>query len=537
MSHHGWVPVIDRSTLTPSALKSPFGRLFPTSHHTYHTHAIAMLAGALGPMQNNSPGPDARKNPTGFTFLGQFIDHDLTEFRVIGDLLQLIHQNPTIQQRQVVFEDSALLGQEATTTNGRTGKFDLDSVYGLLGVAQPDLYDPDGMFILHNNVDIKRDVQFNNQRLIADPRNDENKIVVQVHILFELLHNKIHGLTPGSTAQKGPGGTLFIATKKKVKEIYQNIVLHDYLPRLVPKKRLVAVAKKLKAGKAFYQDMNRRCLEEWTRRSLNQDDLSVAMPVEFSHAVFRLGHTQLRNGYLLNSRPRVSDPNLPNAFPLFAAGVGGADLRGNQILSPAAAIPGPLNEDFLIEWKLFFNLGNGVNAELGEPIDGNLPQSIFRLPPPAIDSPPVSLAERNIRRGIDFGLPSGQEAATYLTDRYGYIEATSYDQLFPPAMKQLFPEILQIEPSLAWNTPLWYYILRESEALEPGPHLGPVGSYIVAETILGSLYSDLTSAAQQAAFVTSVSGLAPDPETLSPNAPANPANIQTMAQLINYLNP
>jgi hypothetical protein len=58
---------------------------------------------------------------------------------------------------------------------------------------------------------------------------------------------------------------------------------------------------------------------------------------------------------------------------------------------------------------------------------------------------------------------------------------------------------------MAGNTPLWYYILREGEwfgvTKKPdderiqmgGQHLGPVGSRIVAETLIGLLWVDSTS--------------------------------------------
>ena len=42
------------------------------------------------------------------------------------------------------------------------------------------------------------------------------------------------------------------------------------------------------------------------------------------------------------------------------------------------------------------------------------------------------------------------------------------------------------------HTPLWYYVLREAEK-SPGDHLGPVGSYIVANTLVGLLVADKDS--------------------------------------------
>jgi hypothetical protein len=188
MSHHGWITVIDPLSLTPSGLKSPFGRLFPAADHSYNSHAISLLTAALGPLHRLKSPKEKGNLPTGFTFLGQFIDHDMTEFRVIGSGFSLIPQNPEISQRQLVLEDRRLENQLPTTTNGRTARLDLDSVYGLLGVAQPDLYDDDGQFLYRTNehgigIDIHRGDAYRERRLIADPRNDENKIIVQLHMV------------------------------------------------------------------------------------------------------------------------------------------------------------------------------------------------------------------------------------------------------------------------------------------------------------------------------------------------------------------
>ena len=43
------------------------------------------------------------------------------------------------------------------------------------------------------------------------------------------------------------------------------------------------------------------------------------------------------------------------------------------------------------------------------------------------------------------------------------------------------------------ETPLWYYILKESELIENGNRVGPIGSHLVAETIHAALRSDPSS--------------------------------------------
>ncbi|MEH6692715.1 MAG: hypothetical protein V7774_16125 [Pseudorhizobium pelagicum] len=510
MTHHGWIPVAGKAL--PAALLSPFGRLFPARSLSYNSHAISMLAGAHGPMEEtvvrDADGKPVVKDgkiqintvfkadaknplPTGFTFLGQFIDHDLTEFRVATPELGILPQNPTLGQRQRVHEDG-----EPTATNGRSGRLDLDSVYGLLGSLDLHLFDDAGNFRNRKEgdiaIDIRRDVDYRDGRLIADPRNDENKIIVQLHILFERLHDTLHVPTsPGQPPEKRADD--IETTRTQVVKIYRQIVLYDYLPRITGTDAILQVWEQLKLNKAFYQAMNRRVrdtigplleeLVDWFplkdgRPPQAPQELDsflrelVAMPVEFAHAVFRLGHTQLLEAYRL----QVGQPPIPLFFtgPVNQDPAPTQDLRGNAKIEPP----------FVIDWQNFF----GPSAANGRPLDPNLPRGIFRLPPPAVGEPPVSLAERNIRRGIDFGLPSGQEAARILGSVYGGVDVLTPDQILDTDVMALYPELRTMDAGFAVATPLWFYVLQEAALKVPvEPHLGPVGALIVAETILGSL--------------------------------------------------
>lgn len=499
MSHHGWVDVINPKTLAPEGLKAPFGRLFASEDHQYNSLALALLAGPMGPLHTLAPLPAGGKpaNLSGFTFFGQFIDHDLTEFRVIGPEFGIIPQNPTIGQRQHVLEDVRDPARDLpSTTNGRSGKLDLDSVYGLLGAPQPELYDKDGLFLLYQPgagttassyvhdssvvPDIWRGNGFRNKRLIADPRNDENKLIAQVHMLFQRLHNKIHAAR--ADVPRAPTSAAFKDTRRQVEQAYRRIVLFDYLPRIVQTEHIRAVLAKFQRQETLFQAMNAR--NDAILRTLGVGEKviaeAVAIPVEFSHAVFRLGHTQLRNGYLLRE-------NAPS--PLFDTSRSGFDLRGDQPLLSHRLDPvtGQLaTRDFHVDWRLFFKVA-ATDPQHGEPLDGHLPPAIFRLPPPSIGEPPQSLAERNIRRGVDFGMPSGQSVAGQLAAVYGFIQPLGRDELFPPGDYETFEELFALEPSLLWNTPLWFYMLQDADAYRGGPQLGAVGGYIVAETILGAL--------------------------------------------------
>src|SRR5437773_1731108 len=116
----------------------------------------------------------------GYTYLGQFIDHDIT-FDPASSLQQ--------QNDPDALEDF------------RTPRLDLDSLYGRGPDDQPYLYDKATgrlKFRLGGNVgvgtqvrpDVPRLAAPDNTALIGDKRNDENKIVVQLQALFLRFHNK-----------------------------------------------------------------------------------------------------------------------------------------------------------------------------------------------------------------------------------------------------------------------------------------------------------------------------------------------------------
>jgi hypothetical protein len=239
---------------------------------------------------------------------------------------------------------------------------------------------------------------------------------------------------------------------------------------------------RLRAGTAFHSDMVRRVNDAG-----GCPPGTIPMPVEFAQACFRLGHSQLRDGYLLK-------PGFGRS--LFQAG--GGDLRGRE----------PIGPETEVDWTAFF----GTTAQAGEPLDATLPAATFRLPPPAVDAPPISLAERNIRRGADFGVVSGQTAAVALKARYPHIAPP-----MTPDELALGDEVLGVDPSLATQTPLWFYVLREAEVRNAGgTQLGEVGGLIVAETILGALMASGTDVAMatDAAPTDAAPAVAPSVDTV-----------------------
>jgi hypothetical protein len=148
--------------------------------------------------------------PAGFTYLGQFIDHDIT-FDPMSKL------------------DRA--DDPRTLVNFRTPRLDLDSVYGSGPRDQPYLYDwklthPPGTRLLLAGEDLPRNQQ--GRALTGDPRNDENVILTQLHLLFIRFHNVVVDRLVDEG--KVPEDELFDEAQRIVRWHYQWMVVHEFLP-------------------------------------------------------------------------------------------------------------------------------------------------------------------------------------------------------------------------------------------------------------------------------------------------------------------
>jgi hypothetical protein len=381
------------------------------------------------------PELDNPEIPSGYTYFGQFVDHDVT-FDPVSRL-------------QAKNDPDAL-------HDFRSPRFDLDSLYGSGPQDEPFQYDRESnslKFLLGANGNGEPDLPRNAQgtALIGDPRNDENIIVNQLQVAFLRLHNKlIDDVLADPTV---PEERRFEAAQQQVRWHYQWIVVRDYLPRLVGGELMdqlwpawdqhapTPVEPGSDGAEAASAPKAPKFNLEFFRPKNNP-----FMPVEFSVAAFRFGHSQVRPAYHLNEVVRDVSIFLPgDPGPL-------GDLRGFR----------PLPDQWGVDWPLFFAIG-GSEPQPSRRIDAKLSDGLFSLP-----GSDRSLALRNLLRGVALSLPSGQDVARALG-------------LSPLTGADLGTEL---DP-----TPLWFYILKESE-LVGGNTLGPVGGRIVAEVLLGLLELD-----------------------------------------------
>ena len=144
-------------------------------------------------------------------------------------------------------------------------------------------------------------------------------------------------------------------------------------------------------------------------------------------------------------------------------------------------------------------------------IDNSLVFPLSLLPVGAAGSGPTSLAVRNLLRGQQVGLPSGQAVARAMgvrplrADQILVGKATGDEADAVP--------ISTISPELGTRTPLWTYVLAEATASAfpvrggriTGPQVAPfqlgrVGGRIVAETFAGLLQADPGSVLHASSF-------------------------------------
>ncbi len=379
--------------------------------------------------------------PAGYTYLGQFIDHDTT----FDPASSLQKQN----------DPDALI-------DFRTPRFDLDSLYGRGPSDSPFLYDQNPanaalagkVLLLGNDVGNGRDLQRNGQdrALIGDPRNDENLVVSQLQTVFIRFHNKV----VEKVANDGifDGDSLFKEAQRQVRWHYQWVVVYDFLANHIVDDEVVAdilPTEAFRAGEREVELVRPRLLFYHPK---NQP----FMPVEFSVAAYRFGHSMIRPDYRFNDVVQQEVPIFsddPN--PL-------ANLNGFR----------PLPQQWGFDWKFFFEVDATHPAQRSRKLDAKLALPLQTLPVKVADHP-RSLAERNLIRGMRMALPSGQAVARHMG-----LEPLSDDDL-------AFGELAS---DFADNAPLWYYLLKEAEILGEGKKLGPVGGRIVAEVLIGLLAGD-----------------------------------------------
>ena len=400
---------------SPTPAAQPAGRLI--AHSKAYTPGLPPRPPAKvlsQAMVENSKNPAFSPNIVlGLVFFGQFVDHDVT-----------------------LNDTTAGQGPSILTTAGqpidlRTPALDLDPMYGLGPHDEADFYTPDGLFFQFGNpagTDLLRDSD--GVAIIGDPRNDENGQIESIHLAFQHYHNTLMtaALNGINSSLLGPAqkDALFSMARNQVIAFHQGIVANE-----------LAVA--------------------FTGRPVPDGIPPLAkIPVEFSAAVYRLGHTLVPNTIVVNAKgtrlnptdPSLRGPGTEVPYRLLFGPHAQPASRFDALLSVTMhTLLIPLSPTMTLPTDPDLIGGNAPNIGQGHMIGG-----VMHL----------DLAETNILRGREQFLPSGEEYLAYLEGR---------------------PYI----PVIEGNTDLFVYMLVEST---PFGHLGRVGGDIFHRTIGGILAAD-----------------------------------------------
>lgn len=422
-----------------------FGRMFPQlapfqPPELLLTNLAASMADPNAPADDNPAG-----RPSIFTYLGQFLDHDLTLM------------TPPLDEAN---------GDLSVISNARTPRLDLDSVYGGGLQGSPNFYDAAGRFITTINANGVEDLQRgpDGTAILIEGRNDENLIIAQIHLAFQRFHN--HYVDQGYS---------FSEAQQLVRWRWQWIVVHDLLPEFVGQDVVDQFLVYNGAGKPNVRYQN------YKPGNPNRP----MTPIEFSVAAYRFGHSMIRLAYVMPTGS-VTKTQVFNAA--------GNDLHGSR----------PIPPNLKIDFRNFveipgqprppgFNVFRKIDALISKSVAGAVPSTpqLGPLPtnPPVVspaDTPLVtSLPARNLLRGARIGLPSYQDVASSMGIAPLGLTTLSNPNTVPP--------IDFTDPAWGGGSPLWFSILKESEVLKNGQTLGPTGGRIVAEVILGLIDQDKTS--------------------------------------------
>lgn len=505
--------------LFPELARKAFDQNFCSSNKKELIALLTKLAEEMVDILDNTVDQDSLDSaiPAGYTYFGQFIDHDISAGTDRSHPFQITKeefdpQHPNCIEQQIV--------------NLRTPHFDLDSVYGGPGVAYhefPHFYQKEDIFKfkvgindpnspghlpqpeLENNpkkpqrdlprisvLDIDEKVAFEGMpettALIGDLRNDENLIIAQFHLAFLKFHNQLiddfrkHGKFETED-------DLFLAARRELTLTYQWLVINDFLKQTIMESAIVSIVEQ----------------DSTIFDKLGYDE--VFMPLEFATAAYRFGHSMVRNQYDFNinfgrgASPLLSRATFDLLFEFTGRGAVNSD-RFNENLP----------QNWIIQWERFFDIagqtdegGTPIQDRFARKVDIKLADFITRKGMQNEDIEFLSeeerakvevassrfneimkhLAKRNLLRGYLLNMPSAQDLIDAINDfeESAVITPLSTEQLQhgnSDSLNELLNEAGYID-----QTPLWFYILREAAMQQSGNSLGQLGSWIVGQTIIG----------------------------------------------------
>ena len=380
MPTHGW-KAAHRPMLAPHSqfYEGRFGRMFrklPAWEPRGRTEEDKeKFIAELAVNSFEAAGPNAEldntKIPSAYTYFGQFVDHDIT----FDTTSSMEKQNDPDRLH-----------------NFRTPRFDLDNIYGRGPADQPYLYqdpeinpgqnDSNKLLIGRQTTEPptgEEDLPRNSEgiALIGDPRNDENIIVSQLQLALLKFHNRM--VDRARERFDDPGDVLREA-QRLTRWHYQWVVVHDFLKRICGKQLVDGLLRRTGVGGKPYLQFYRPKHHAY-------------IPVEFSVAAYRIGHSMVRAVYHLNDR--LTEIREGRPLPIFGPEDTEGTLQNLRGFRPLPAV-------WTIQWDRF------VEHQRSKPqpsrrIDTKLAAPLMTLSASVVGPVPVddarrSLAFRNLLR-------------------------------------------------------------------------------------------------------------------------------------------
>jgi hypothetical protein len=440
-----------------TAATNYFEKLDPSFEYTIPSALMAYLT-LPGAGKMYSTGYQPSDLPASITFMGQFIDHDLTK-----NATHLLDPEDDTQP---------------PVPNVASPYIDLDSVFGPRldddgsgGLMSPKL--PDGRFVLtkldasNNAYDVQRGGDGGAK--IEDGRNDENQMILQVHLLVMRVYNLL-------IKEKGLSAA---AAQKETIYNWQSVVLNDHQASVLDP----TVRQEVLDDLAAYVANQDSPLPRLKYKPVSGD---LKLPHEFAIA-FRYGHSQLRDAYFVRKGISFVLFNNLDPGPVFK------DLRGNRALTA----------DRVIDWPFF--IAPDDDDRRSNKLDTLIGSDVFDLPESAVPDVPTkflgNLPQRNLIRSREIGLTSGEKLFNV------YFGAGAGGKLTPDQVepRNTNQRLFELQPGAGFQTPLWYYVLKEAE-LNGGLRLGKLGSRLVGEVVGGAIYYNPVAYVHDTAWKSAING-------------------------------
>lgn len=442
--------------------------------------------------------------PAGYTYFGQFISHDLSFTTPYRNL-----RTPLLDLDSVYaagpLEEPLYYDQQKPLFFPVDGE---KTIFGQFrkGSEKEKLFRTDLARVSYG-----KGAKSKHVALIPDSRNDENIFVSQLHTAFLLAHNRYlqrlineedtkeehlvnlteqvdfevfaHGLFRArgdrssfqesdvfplekfntfthltdeqlyksfSAYQKRLA--LYEKARRAITWHYQWLVLKDFLPRIVPTSVLSDIwgneKRRKKPKLKFFKEP------------------ASQLPLEFIAALFRFGHSMVRNGYPVLRECTAKEFEVVFS-PIFAA---------KRIKEKAV--------NFLDWRRFFFNNTEKYYTVFANKIDAKLVKAMRTTAGVEPEFGKINLLKRNVRRGFELNLCAGQDIARQMQKKLKKSTTQVYN--FGSHELKKYDYFLK-------NTPLWWYMLLEAKIEKNGRQLGEMAGRIIAEVLIGTIYFDKKS--------------------------------------------